>query len=78
MRGMGSQPERGFEQSVGMFIDGVYRSRSGMVLTDLLDIDHLEILRGPQSTLFGKNTVAGAISVTSAKPDGADSFAQLC
>jgi len=78
IRGIGTiGNSRTFEGAVGVFIDGVYRSRSGMVLTDLLDIDHLEILRGPQSALFGKNTVAGAIAATSARPDSADSFAQL-
>ncbi|CAA0093559.1 Pesticin receptor [Zhongshania aliphaticivorans] len=70
IRGIGSVGNgRTFEGAVGVFIDGVYRSRSGMALTDLNDIAGLEILRGPQGTLFGKNTVAGALSMTSAKPD---------
>jgi iron complex outermembrane recepter protein len=71
IRGVGTiGNSRSFEGAVGVFIDGVYRSRSGMVLTDLLDIDSMEILRGPQSTLFGKNTVAGTISLASTKPSG--------
>lgn len=78
IRGIGTiGNSRTFEGAVGVFVDGVYRSRSGMVLTDLLDIDRLEVLRGPQSTLFGKNTVAGAIAVSSARPDDADSWAEL-
>ena len=69
IRGIGTiGNSRGFEGAVGVFIDGVYRSRTGMVLMDLLDINGLEILRGPQSTLFGKNTVAGSISLVSTKP----------
>jgi outer membrane receptor protein involved in Fe transport len=73
IRGVGTiGNSRSFEGAVGVFVDGVYRSRSGMVLMDLLDIDNIEILRGPQSTLFGKNTVAGTISVTSARPSGSE------
>ncbi|ARN75126.1 TonB-dependent receptor [Oceanicoccus sagamiensis] len=69
IRGIGTFGNgRTFEGAVGVFIDDVYRSRSGMVLNDLLDIEQLEILRGPQSTLFGKNTSAGAINVRSNKP----------
>jgi len=78
IRGIGTiGNSRTFEGAVGVFIDGVYRSRSGMVLTDLLDIDRIEVLRGPQSTLFGKNTVAGAIAANSARPGESDSFAEL-
>ena len=78
IRGIGTiGNSRTFEGAVGVFVDGVYRSRTGMVLTDMLDINRLEILRGPQSTLFGKNTVAGAISATSTRPDEGDSYAEL-
>lgn len=70
IRGIGTIGNtRSFEGAVGVFIDGVYRSRSGMALGDLLDIERLEVLRGPQSTLFGKNTVAGAIALSSVRPD---------
>ncbi|MGW8368494.1 MAG: TonB-dependent receptor, partial [Gammaproteobacteria bacterium] len=70
IRGIGSiGNNRTFEGAVGVFIDGVYRPRSGMVLTDLIDVAQLEILRGPQSTLFGKNTIAGTIVVSSILPD---------
>lgn len=70
IRGIGTIGNtRSFEGAVGVFVDGVYRARSGMALGDLLDVDRLEILRGPQSTLFGKNTVAGAIALRSTQPD---------
>ena len=70
IRGIGTiGNSRTFEGAVGTFIDGIYRSRAGMVLGDLLDIERVEILRGPQGTLFGKNTVAGALSMFSTRPD---------
>jgi iron complex outermembrane receptor protein len=78
VRGIGTiGNSRTFEGAVGVFVDGVYRPRSGMILTDLLDVRSVEIIRGPQSTLFGKNTVAGAISVISARPGQDDSNAEL-
>ena len=69
IRGMGTlgaQPA--FEGSVGTYVDGVYRSRPGMVLSSMLDIGRVEVLRGPQGTLFGKNTTAGAITMASNQP----------
>lgn len=78
IRGIGTLGNsRTFEGAVGVFVDGVYRSRSGMVLMDMLDVDSIEVLRGPQSTLFGKNTVAGAISLSSVRPNERDSIAEL-
>ena len=69
IRGIGAiGTSRTFEGAVGVFVDGVYRPRTGMVLGDLLDIGRLEVLRGPQSTLYGKNTVAGALSLFSTEP----------
>jgi len=65
MRGMGSQPERGFEQSVGMFIDGIYMPRSRQYRAPFMDANRIEILRGPQAVLFGLNSTAGAISIVS-------------
>lgn len=70
IRGIGTVGEqRAFEGSVGVFVDGVYRDRSGEALTQFLDIDSLQLLKGPQGTLFGKSTTAGAIILTSAAPD---------
>lgn len=57
-----------FEGAVGVFIDGVYRTRSGQALSNFLDVESLQILRGPQGTLFGKNTSAGALIITSVRP----------
>ena len=69
IRGIGTVGDNpGLENSVGIFIDGVYRSRTGIGLTDLGPIDRIEVLRGPQGTLFGRNTSAGLISVFTAKP----------
>lgn len=69
IRGIGTAASNpGLEGSVGVFVDGVYRSRAGLALSDLVDIDHVEVLRGPQSTLFGKNTSAGVVSITTNKP----------
>lgn len=58
----------GIESSVGVFVDGVYRSRTSSALDDLPEVQRIEVLRGPQSTLFGKNVSAGAISIITAKP----------
>jgi iron complex outermembrane receptor protein len=58
----------GIEQGVGMYIDGVYYARPAAATLDLLDVERIEVLRGPQGTLFGKNTTAGAINVTTRKP----------
>ncbi|WP_331066227.1 TonB-dependent receptor [Steroidobacter sp.] len=69
LRGVGSQGnEPSIEPSVGFFVDGVYQSRSGLGLADLADLDRVEILYGPQSTLYGKNTNAGAINVVTKMP----------
>lgn len=70
IRGLGTTGQnRAFEGSVGVFIDGVYRSRAGAALQNFVDIDSLQVLRGPQGTLFGKNTTAGALLLQSAMPD---------
>ena len=69
IRGIGTVGDNpGLESSVGVFIDGVYRSRVGSGLTELGPIDRVEVLRGPQGTLFGRNTSAGLIHVITAKP----------
>src|SRR5438874_3859605 len=69
IRGVGTVGDNpGLEGSVGIFIDGVYRSRAGVGLTELGPLDRIEVLRGPQGTLFGRNTSAGLISIITAKP----------
>jgi iron complex outermembrane recepter protein len=68
IRGLASGIQAGFEQSVGTFVDGVYRGRSVQSRFAFLDVGTIEVLRGPQGTLFGKNTIAGAVNITSAKP----------
>ncbi len=70
LRGIGTQGSNpGLESAVGIFVDGVYRARNGVALTDLGEIAQIEVLRGPQGTLFGRNTSAGLITVTTAAPD---------
>ena len=69
IRGIGStQDSAGSDSPVAMFIDEVYIGRSGGASFELFDIERVEVLRGPQGTLFGKNVVGGAVSVISAKP----------
>ncbi|MCB1843721.1 MAG: TonB-dependent receptor [Halioglobus sp.] len=68
IRGVGSGVNYGFEQSVGTFIDGVYFGRGQASRSSFLDVARVEVLKGPQSTLFGKNTIAGAINITTAGP----------
>jgi iron complex outermembrane recepter protein len=70
IRGFGNGANNaGIEPSVGVFIDGVYRSRSAAQIGDLPNIRRVEVLRGPQSTLFGKNASAGIISIVTAEPE---------
>lgn len=70
IRGVGTTGNNtGLESAVGIFLDGVYLSRPSVALGDLLDVEQLELLRGPQGTLFGRNTSAGAISIRTAKPN---------
>ena len=68
VRGVGSGMNPGFEQSVGTFVDGVYYGRGAYSRAPLLDLERVEFLKGSQSTLFGKNTIAGAINITTAQP----------
>lgn len=69
IRGFGNGDNNfGIEPSVGVFIDGVFRSRSAGALSDLTNVQRIEVLNGPQSTLFGKNASAGVISVVTREP----------
>ncbi|MDX1734510.1 MAG: TonB-dependent receptor, partial [Halioglobus sp.] len=72
MRGVGSGNNQGFEQSVGMYIDGVYMGRGYQYRNAFLDLERVEVLRGPQGTLFGRNTVAGAMNISTASPEVGD------
>lgn len=69
IRGVGSDSRNiGFDSRVGVYVDGVYMGQSPAVNQELLDLERVEVLRGPQGMLFGKNTVAGAISLVTKKP----------
>ncbi|MBE9603091.1 TonB-dependent receptor [Pedobacter sp. MC2016-24] len=71
IRGLGSTfglTNDGIDPGVGFYVDGVYHARPAATSTDFLDIEQIEILRGPQGTLFGKNTTAGAFNITTTKP----------
>lgn len=68
IRGIGSGINQGFEQSVGTYIDGIHYPRGQSTRSPFLDLERVEVLRGPQSILFGKNSVAGALNITTAKP----------
>jgi len=71
IRGVGqSDPLWGFEPGVGVYIDDVYLARPQTALLDVIDVQDLEILRGPQGTLYGKNTIAGAIKYVTRDIDG--------
>ncbi|WP_229417429.1 TonB-dependent receptor [Massilia sp. Root418] len=69
VRGLGNNPASdGLEGSVGIYLDNVYLARPGMAAFDALDVQQLELLRGPQGTLFGKNTTAGVLNIATKKP----------
>lgn len=70
IRGVGTTSNNiGFESAVGIFIDGAYQSRPGVALGEFVDVESIEVLRGPQGTLFGRNTSAGALKIVNKGPD---------
>lgn len=71
IRGLGSPfglTNDGIEQGVGLYVDGVYFARPASAVMDFIDVERIEVLRGPQGTLYGKNTTSGAINVTTKAP----------
>lgn len=69
VRGIGNNTaNEGLEGSVGIYLDNVFLGRPGQAVFDLLDIEQIDLLRGPQGTLFGKNTTAGVLNISSKQP----------
>ena len=80
IRGIGTSAQNfGLEPSVGLYVDGVYRAQPSSIINELVDIERVEVVRGPQGTLFGRNTSAGAILINSVAPshDGGDNYFEL-
>jgi outer membrane receptor protein involved in Fe transport len=69
IRGVGSGHNAGYEQAVSTFVDGVYHGRSRSTQSALVDIERIEVLRGPQTIYFGNNAIGGAFSVVTARPN---------
>jgi len=72
IRGIGSNQGQSFDQAVGLFIDDIYHGRSRISASTFLDLDRVEVLKGPQSIFFGNNAIAGAVNIVARKPT--DSF----
>lgn len=69
IRGVGSGSNTSFEQAVGTYVDGVYRGRMQQVRAGIFDVERVEVLKGPQVTLYGNSSIGGAISMITAKPN---------
>ena len=69
LRGVGTSSNAAVDPSVAAYVDGAYVPRPGAILATFLDIDTVEVLRGPQGTLFGRNATAGALSIRTRRPD---------
>ena len=67
IRGIGNDP--GFDQGVGIYVDDVYLNRTGGALLDVYDVERIEVLKGPQGHLYGRNTIGGALKYVSREPD---------
>ena len=75
IRGVGQQdPVAGYEQGVGIYLDDIYLARPQGALTDIYDLERIEILRGPQGTLYGRNTIGGAVKYVTRKLPAAMAF----
>ena len=78
IRGIGTSGfNAGLEPAVGVFVDGVYRTRQGASVNDFPTVERIEVLRGPQSTIYGKNTPAGVVSIITKKPEYEFGFSDL-
>lgn len=69
IRGVGTAGNTGIDPSVGVLMDGVYQNFPGMAFTEMMDVERVEVLRGPQGTLFGRNTTAGVIQIHTRSPE---------
>ena len=67
VRGIGNDP--GFDQGVGIYVDDIYLNRTGGALLDVYDVERIEVLKGPQGHLYGRNTIGGALKYVSREPD---------
>lgn len=77
LRGIGEDESRATDPAVGMYVDGVYIGRAVGALVEVVDLAQIEVLRGPQGTLYGRNSNAGAVKLVSRKPDVTESFLKL-